>query len=428
MTGDGEPGPLFRRKNRQNRNPPGPLLSQRLNSFKGGSIKRIPKIFLGIEKSRGYGRGLLRGISQYARIHGPWMFLTEHDFYHGGSRTPALGKGSVDGIVIREGPPEEMKKILGLEIPVIVACHLNEKLGRPQIVTDDLRVGQMGAEHFLACGFRHFAFCGTGKEFWSQQRGQSFADAVAAAGYTADLYMFPKAARDQQWGREQHLLARWLLKLPRPVAIMACTDDRARDVEEACELAGLKVPEEVAILGVDNDSLVCDMASVPLSSIALEAEKAGYAAGALLDRLMKGRPVASPEILVLPSHVEERRSTDILAVDDPVVTKAVRFIQAHVNRPLAATEVAEHAGLSERSLYDRFQTALGKSVFAEITRVRIAKIAWMLENTHLSIKEISGIMGMPDDKHLSRYFQSHKGVSPLRWRKQHRRLNPSHQE
>lgn len=387
-------------------------------------MKRLPKIFLNIERSRGYGRSLLRGISQYARIHGPWLFLTQPDFYHGGSHFPALVPGTVDGVIVRETTPREMKKIQALGVPVVVASHLHPDPACPQVITDCEAIGRMGAAHFLDNGFRHFAFCGTDDSlWWSSRRRQAFVAAVAAAGHRAVSYPFPKEKRDRLWDRERPLLAAWLRTLPKPVAIMACTDDRARDLSEACEFAGIKVPEEVAILGVDNDRLVCEMTAVPLSSVALSAEQAGYEAAAQLDRLMRGTKPRTRKILVRPTHVEERRSTDLLAVEDAAVIKAVRFIQANANRPLTATEVARHTGLSERSLYDRFQAALGKSVFTEITRIRIAKIAWMLENSHLSIKEISSVMGMPDDKHLSRYFQSHKGVSPLSWRKQHRHLD-----
>jgi LacI family transcriptional regulator len=381
-------------------------------------MKRIPKIFLAIEGTRGYGRGLLKGISHYARIHGPWMFLTKHDFYHGGSHRPPSGKDLIDGAIVREASEKEMAKIQELGIPLVVACHLSATLPCPHVITDCEQVGRMAAAHFIDSGFRHFAFCGTGELFWNQCRRQSFAAAVAAAGYETHVYPYPAAAKNRLWNREQVILADWLATLPKPIAILACTDDRARDLMEACGIAGLRVPEEVAILGVDNDELACNMTAVPISSVAFNLEQAGYEAAELLDRLMQGKKPKSTKIVVRPTHIEERRSTDILAVDDPYVAQAIRFIQAHANQPLQVADVARELAISERNLYDRFQRTLGKSVFDEITRVRIAKISWMLETTHLSVKEISTIMGMPDDKHLSRYFQGHKGMSPLAWRKQ----------
>ena len=381
-------------------------------------MKSIPKIFLGIEKSREYGRGLLRGISKYARIHGPWMLLTKYDFYHSGSHFTKLKKGSIEGAIIREAPAREMKRILDWDIPIVVSCHISTNLIWPQILTDCEMIGRMGATHFLNSGFRRFAFCAAGESFWSERRSKSFVQTVAEAGFEAHVYQFPAAKKNQLHGNEQRRLAQWIATLPKPIAIMACTDDRAMDLIEACEISGVRIPEDVAVLGVDNDQLVCDMTSVTISSIALNVEQAGYEAAELLDQRIKGKASERRQIVVRPTHIQQRRSTDILAIEDPAVAKAVRFIHTHANRPLQVSEVARYVGLSERNLFNRFQQALGKSAYAEISRVRIAKITWMLETTHLSIKEISNIMGMPDEKHLSRYFQGEKKMSPGAWRKQ----------
>ena len=381
-------------------------------------MKDVPKIFLLIEQSRAFGRELLRGISRYAQIHGPWLFITKHDFYYGGGSSSSSGLEDIEGAIIREAPLREMRKVLDLGVPTIVSNHLTTSLAWPHIITNCARIGQMGASHFLDCGFRHLAFCRSGDLYWSERRCNSFVEAVAQAGHDTHVYKLPSRRAHQQWHVEQRLLADWLTALPKPVGVMAPTDDRALELVAACDAAGVKVPEEVAILGVDNDDLVCNMATVPISSVALDVKQAGYDAAALLHKLMKGKNPGRQEILVRPTHIEARRSTDISALEDTAVAEAVRFIHNKVHQPLQVADVARHVSVSQRSLFERFHRTLGKSVFEEITRVRIAKIAWLLETTPLSIKEISEIMNMPDETHLSRYFLARKGVSPIAWRKQ----------
>ncbi|MCX6924637.1 MAG: XylR family transcriptional regulator, partial [Verrucomicrobia bacterium] len=260
-------------------------------------MKHIPRILLAMGQSRAFGRGQVRGISKYARIHGPWMFLTKQESYHGGSDFPVLKKGVIDGAIIREPRQRELKKFIDLGIPLIVSNHWTPNPPCSHITSDCETIGQMGATHFLNCGFRRFAFCSPGELFWSKRRCQSFVEAVAKAGFGTHVYKPPARKDDRVWHREQRILADWLASLPKPLGLMACTDDRAFELVEACEVAGIKVPEEVAILGVDDDDLVCEMATVPISSVALDLEQAGYEAARLLHRLMKGQIVDRQEIL-----------------------------------------------------------------------------------------------------------------------------------
>jgi len=386
-------------------------------------IRPIPRILLAIEDSRAYGRGLLRGISQYARVHGPWLFLTRPEFYHSGSRISArfsvLRKTQIDGVITRELSRQHMHQILQLGVPVVVASHMTLEPALPCIMTDCAEIGRMAAGHFLDRGFRHFGYCGLEEMFWSGRREASFSGTVKAVGHATHVYHQPRARADRTWGKEQSIMATWLEELPKPVAVMACTDDRARDLVEAAEIAGLNVPQDVAILGVDNDDLVCDLAGVPISSVALNVQKAGFEAAAMLEGLMAGKRPRRREVTVLPTHVEVRRSTDILAIEDRRVARAVEYINQHVNEPLQVSEVARAVALPERNLFDRFQRALGRTVHEQITATRVDRVCWMLENTSLSLLEIALAMGLPDDKHLSRYFRRRKGTTPAVWRKEH---------
>jgi len=386
-------------------------------------MKQIPRILLTIEDSRAYGRGLLRGIGRYARTHGPWIFQTRPEFYHGGSRTGTrlvdLKRAQIDGVITRELKADDMKRILALGVPVIVASHMTLEPDLPSIMTDCDKIGSMAAHHFLDRGFCHFAYCGLEEMFWSRRRATRFSEVLSAAGFDTHFYRQPSAKTDRIWDKEQHRLTQWLDELPKPVAILACTDDRARDLVEACEIAGLSVPESVAILGVDNDDLVCDLAGVPISSIALNVQKAGFEAAELLAAMMRGERVKQKEVPIIPTRIEVRRSTDILAIEDRQVAKALDYINSHVNEPVQVSDVARAVGLTERNLFNRFQQALGRSVHDQITSVRVARICWMLENTTLSLLEIALAMGLPDDKHLARYFRRQKNITPSAWRKEH---------
>ena len=219
---------------------------------------------------------------------------------------------------------------------------------------------------------------------------------------------------------EQGLIADWLKSLPKPVGLMVCNDDRGRQITETCNAVGLNVPDEISVVGVDNDNLVCELSSPPLSSIALSVERAGYEAAELLDKLMAGKKKKTTRtITVSPTHIVTRQSTNILAIEDHEVVQAVRFIRKHPKEPIQVGDVVNVVTLSRRVLERRFRKALGRSVHDEIRRVRIEQVARMLMETNLSVSQIALDLGYPGVDHIARYFQREKGMSPLAYRKQY---------
>jgi LacI family transcriptional regulator len=201
---------------------------------------------------------------------------------------------------------------------------------------------------------------------------------------------------------------------------MACNDDRSQYVLDACRIAGLHVPEQVAILGMGDDDLVCDLAVPRLSSIALSAEKAGYEAAALLDKRMAGKQVVNQTVVGLPSHVVTRQSTDVFAVSDPYVLEALRFIHGWAGREaIQVDDVVKAIPLSRRSLYDRFAQTLGRSMHEEIKRVRVDHLTRLLVSTDLSVSQIAVKLGCSDEKNLARYFKQEMSMTPLQYRQQH---------
>lgn len=386
------------------------------------------KVLLMIETSRAYGRAILRGIARYSRAHGPWIIHRPAPFYwdrpaQEDSIDQLLELG-IDGAILRErARREQIEAILATGLPVIVAPYTEPFDSVPNIISDDHAIGQMAANYFMHRGFRQFAYCGFGDlYFWSRERGRGFCQRVRQAGYQAHYYEQEEgmSASPRSWSREPDMLIDWLKALPKPVGLMACNDDRSQYVLEVCKIAGLHVPEQVAILGMGNDDLVCDLATPRLSSIAVSTEKAGYEAATLLDTMMAGRPVTERVVVGLPSHVVTRQSTDVFAVRDRYVRDALRFIRARAgSEPIQVDDVVRAVALSRRSLYDRFAKTLGRSVHQEIKRVRTDRLAHLLVSTNLSITEVAAQLGGTDMKNLARYFKQDMGMTPLQYRKRH---------
>ena len=386
------------------------------------------KVLLMMETSRKYGRSILRGIAKYSRSHGPWIFYRQAPFYWSSNGKEATLerclKLGIDGVILREQrQPEQTDRILATGLPAIVSPYRELFPGLPNIVTDDAAIGTMAADYLLHRGFKHLAYCGFGDEYyWSRERGKSFTERVDRAGHHIHYYEYeqPQSRSPHSWEAELAILVDWLKQLPKPVALMACNDDRSQDVLEACKIANLNVPEQVAILGLGDDDLVCDLASPPLSSVALSAEKAGYEAAATLDKLMNGESVSDRKIIVLPSYIVTRQSTDILTIDDPYVAEALRFIYRRARREaIQVNDVLRVIPISRRSLYERFARTLGRPVHEEIKRVRVEHLARLLVSTKWSIAQIASTLGCTDMKNLARYFKQAKGMSPLQYRKRH---------
>jgi LacI family transcriptional regulator len=244
----------------------------------------------------------------------------------------------------------------------------------------------------------------------------AFVDKITAEQLNVYVYEEPYAQAQGAWKKELPALAKWLKSLPKPVGIMACSDKRAQHVLEACYIAKLHVPEDVAVLGVDNDDFFCELSYRPLSSISINTESIGYQVGEILDRSVNGEKVPPQELLFEPIEIVERESTEVLAIDDEQVKGAVRFIRLNRMKHISATEVAEAVGTCIRTLDRRFKKSLGRPVHSEIVRVRIEQACHMLSNSNLSVAEIAYKLGYFEPKHLTQAFKREKGMSPVTYR------------
>lgn len=374
--------------------------------------RSLKKIILLLETSREFGRELLKGIARYSKLHGPWSFYLEPRGLK--SSIPRIKNWHADGIIMRNSviSPDLLK----LKLPTVLCLHESRRLKHlPVVVTESNVIAKLACEHLLNRGMKNFAFCGFDNFEWSNERREHFNNIISEAGFKVEIYK--NCGKNVSWDKEQLLLKKWLAKLPKPVGILACNDDRGQQVLEACKLAGLSVPEDAAVIGVDNDPIICGFCDPPLTSIALNTEHAGYAVAELLDKLMNGEKMDGQEIRVTATHVVRRQSTDIIFVEDADLSNAIKFIRQNSKNKIRVNDVVKQTCLSRRSLESRFRKHIRRSIQEEIRRVRTDLITQMLIETNLSISEITSMFNFTDVEHISRYFKKEKGMGLREFRK-----------
>jgi LacI family transcriptional regulator len=380
-------------------------------------------VILLIERARAYGRGLLRGIARYASSHGPWLVRMEPEFYRFSRRQSGqwMKQSQTDGVIAHVADIQVIESITHLGVPAVIAGIREPAANAHVVTTDDEAIGQMAVDYFLDRGFRRLAYCGLDDMHWSVRRGEAFVRQAAQAGCEVRVYEPPGSRRWRTDEAERPALADWLRSLPKPTALLACNDDRGKQVLAACKVAGLEVPDDIAILGVDNDDLVCELEYPQLSSIALSVEAAGYAAATLLDGLMTGNKSGRTweQVVVSPLYIVERQSTDVLATEDREVAAGLRFIRENVTMGIQVGDVAEAVSLSRRTLQQRFRRTLGRSIHDEIKRSRIDHMARLLVSTNRPIGEIARALQCTEVKNIARYFRQRTGLTPAQYRKKH---------
>jgi len=388
-------------------------------------MNNIPKVAVLIEASRSAGRGLLSGIVKYINSNNNWACYREPPSYtrmgHKKSLLSWIKGLNIDGIIAHDHYALEIENIINKNTPMVMASIDPKKYPfLPTFADDGIATGQMAAKHLLERGMRNFAYYGLRKKDAFRDRGKSFKDTLKHAGYKTYFYESKINLRRTSWETELTKIANWLVTLPKPVGIMTYADDYSQQIVEACKVAKLKIPNEVAIVGVDNDHLICNLSNPPLSSVALKYERAGYEIANLLDKLMNGEPMNGQQVIIEPTHIVTRQSTNTLYLDDPIVLKAIRYIHQNSIRLLQVEDVVLNSSLSRRALQQRFNKILGHSIFHEIQKRHSDQIAKMLIETNLTISQIALSMGHNGVEHISRYFRLAKKCSPTEYRQKYR--------
>ena len=341
------------------------------------------------------------------------MRLSEHG--RGAGLPPWLREWRGDGIIARVDGAAIAAALRRSGVPVVDVSAALATPVFPRVVTDSAAATALAAEHLRERGFRNFAYCGDARFRWSVQRGRFFGEQVKEMGAIAAHFPQPAAAR-----AEQAALVAWLRALPKPVGLLACYDVRGQQVLEACHEAGLAVPDEVAVIGVHNDELLCDLCDPPLSSVIPDARRAGYEAAALLEKMMNGADVPVTTRWIEPVGVAARQSTDVVAVADTRVSAAVRYIREHAVSGIDVQDVLRAVPISRTLLERKFKQLIGHSPHEHIQRVRIERVKSLLVTTKLSIGDIAERVGVEHPEYLSVAFRRMTGMSPREYRARHR--------
>jgi LacI family transcriptional regulator len=389
------------------------------------AVPGLRHVALLIESSRAYGRGLLSGVARYVHTHRHWSVYVQVR----GSEDPAppwLRGWKGDGILARVEDRTMERAVHRAGVPTI-DLRGNLDLKRiPLLETNDRSVARLAFEHLAARGFRQFAYCGYAGANYSERRLRYFPEFVRSLGHCCHDYQSPPGNQSGLSAREQLAvlfekeLLGWLRSLPRPTGIMACNDTRGQQVLNACRALGIAVPEEIAVIGVDNDELLCELSSPPLSSVAPDTEGIGYQAALLLDQMMDGRAAPARKTFIEPRGVVARQSTDILAIDDADVAAAVRVIREQACTGIDVADVVAQVQLSRRSLERRFRKYLGRSPNEEIVRVQVQRVHDLLTDTDLPLGTIARLAGFEHAPYMSAVFRKHTGQMPRQVRRKGR--------
>jgi LacI family transcriptional regulator len=382
------------------------------------------RVALLIESSRAYGRGLLLGISRFVREHAGWSVSFEEWTWT--QEPPAwLNRWDGDGLIVRIETRALAEAVCRLGVPVVDVRGSVPDLDVPLIDTDDRAVALLAVEHLRERGFRHCAYCGFVGANYSDRRSHWFEEAVAQAGVAGHIYSPPQPVCDA--GTIEHEkrgllfdedLAQWLASLPKPVGIMACNDIRGQQIMNVCRHNGLLVPDEVAVMGVDNDEVLCELSDPPLTSVVPNTPRIGYEAAALLDKMMLGHCPPSAPRLVPPLGLATRRSTDVLAIPDRAVASVLRFIREHACDGIHVPDLVRVAALSRTMLERRFARLVGRSPKAEILRVQLKRAKQLLAETDLPLPDIAERAGFKHPEYFNAIFRLKAGISPGRFRRQ----------
>jgi LacI family transcriptional regulator len=376
-----------------------------------------PSVVIMVETATIYGRRILHGITRYLRSHEPWsVFLEQHEL--GVEPPPWLGRWKGQGLITRVMTPEFAVWLRKSKLAVV---DLNDRIGNAgfsRINSDDDAIGRLAAEHLLDRGFRSFGYCGFSYELWAERRRLGFSQRLAEAGFPCAAFESAWVmSRTGSWERQQEQINAWLIQLPRPVGLFACNDMRGQHVLDACTRLGWSVPEEAAVVGVDDDALLCELCDPPLSSVIPSAERLGYEAAELLDQLMRGQAPTGADRFLPPVGVSTRQSTDVLAIDDPQTAAAVRFIREQACQGATVADILRAVPQSRTALERKFRKYLGRSPQSEIRNVHIKRARQLLAETDLKLDRIAELCGFEHPEYLSVVFKRETGQTPGHYRR-----------
>jgi LacI family transcriptional regulator len=388
------------------------------------------RVILLLDTMNTHQRKIALGAATYSHLHGNWNFLVvqvpgenlPYLTYDPLENLPGLRRGQADGMIAYCFNQKVARTIHKLELPVVgIEAEYgwgDPRWNIPYFCTDNEAIGRLGAQELIERGLKQLAFCGIPSTWitkWSEQRQSAFVDYAREAGVPCSVFSADASPRGGA-ARVHKQLAAWLKSLEKPVGLMASYDVRARHVLTACWESGLLVPEDVAVLGVDNDELICELSSPTLSSIEQGSRTIGFQAAALLDQLMDSRKAERLKYVIPPEGVVTRRSSDAMAIEDPDVASALRFIRQHAYEGIQVCNVVRAVAISRTALAARFKAVTGRTIHAEIQRVQIERARQLIITTDLPLSEVARQAGFRYLQHMIAIFRRHTGMTPGEYR------------
>lgn len=369
------------------------------------------RIAIQVEFAGSYGRGVLRGVMAYANLRADWEFIMP-PMYSLSSRKP--DPGAADGVIAMIHGARSIERFRRARVPMVntartISARQLQDARVPTVLPDDAAVGKMAFAYFWERLFRSFGFCGHPTVSWSKIRQEAF-----AAECRREKVFFSASTAVDDVSKE------WILSLPRPCAILAANDRYAWHAIDICRENDISVPEEIAVLGVDNDVLLTEMVRPTLSSIDLGAERVGFAAAKMLEELMNGKSKNAAPIEIPPNGVITRHSTDVMSIEDEVVAEAAQFIRRRASEQIGVQDVLDEVAMSRRNLERRFRRVMRKSLLDEIRRVHLDRACKLLRETSLPIPEVAEQSGFASGVRFSTVFHEHQGMTPTAYRYSHR--------
>ena len=380
----------------------------------------IPQIAVLVDTSRSYGRDIVRGIRRYVAEHGPWsLYLESRDL--SSSFPDWLEKWPGDGILARTVDEQLLRKLKATKLPVIELRSTMLKHPFPFVGMDNSLVGSRVAGHFRDRGFQRFACCIDTSEKFYMQRCEHFIETLREQGFDCAVFQTGAPGKKRpRWDEHQRALADWLRSLEKPVGVFACNDQLGFWVLDAARRAGISVPEEVAVIGAENDKTLCDTAWPPLSSVQLRGQAVGHAAARMLDDWIHKRATPSRVTLLPPGDIIVRQSSDIVAVEDARISQALRFIRQHATNDIDVSRVAREVALSRSALERRMKSIVGRSPGEEINRIRFGHVEKLLAETDLTLDAIAARAGFTHPQYMAEAFRKRTGLTPGEFRRRNK--------
>ena len=384
-------------------------------------IKRPRQVGLLVESSRSYGRGLLRGIARFAQTRSHWSLLHQEMTIEV-FLPDWMIESTLSGVIGRLDN-RTIDSIRPLGVPCVDVRCSESFPGVPQVETDDRKVARLAFEHLWERGFRRFAFCGFQGAHYSETRLDSFRELVDQTGCPLTVYETPGPKKATLSSLEEagmfdlKAMPTWLASLEPPTGLFVCNDIRGQQVLNVCRGLDLNVPDDLGVIGVDDDDAICPLSDPPLSSVRPDAEQVGYRAAEILNAMMNGDPVPQDIEYIPPISVVQRLSTQVIAIEDREVARVCRFIREYACDGIDVNDVATFTTLSRRQLERRFRRELKRTPHDEITNVQVAKVKQLLQETDLTLEEIAPLAGYSHKERLSAVFKRECGETPGTYRR-----------